>query len=223
MTLRNVSRRALDLTIEPGSADAADIDVESHPRREAPARRARSGRRRGDGAAAAARAGGARMARLRVKMKGGATLQIPWTIVGPAAKQDLIPSARLSSGPSHRRDVDPAVLTVVAGRRRRERRAPAAPAARGARPSTSTAATASSGGSRSSATCSRGATRSGSPAAGRAGRRLPPGRIRAALDADPVGGGASDEEVGSVHDRRESLTVLRLAHRPDGQGIVGAS
>jgi hypothetical protein len=53
---------------------------------------------------------------LRVKVKGGTTLQIPWTIAVPAAKQDLIPSARLSSGSFVPSDVDPAVLTVVAGR-----------------------------------------------------------------------------------------------------------
>ena len=53
---------------------------------------------------------------LRVKVRGGTTLQIPWAIAVPPAKRDLIPVARLSSRTFAPSDVEPAVLTVVAGR-----------------------------------------------------------------------------------------------------------
>ena len=53
---------------------------------------------------------------LRVRVRGGTTLRIPWAIAVPSARQDLIPSARLSSSTFAPSDVEPAVLTVVAGR-----------------------------------------------------------------------------------------------------------
>ena len=53
---------------------------------------------------------------LRVKIRSGATLQVPWTIAVPLPKPDLIPSARLSSKTFEPSDVEPAVLTIVAGR-----------------------------------------------------------------------------------------------------------
>ncbi len=116
LILRNVSRRALDLTLEPGTADAADIVVEVLPQR---ARLKPGASLRVSVAAtvpllprAPAALGGA----LRIKVRGGTTLKIPWAIAVPPAKRDLIPVARLSSRTFVPSDVEPAVLTVVAGR-----------------------------------------------------------------------------------------------------------
>ena len=116
MILRNVSRRALDLTLEPGTADAADIVVEVPPQR---ARLKPGASLRVSVAAtvpllprAPAALGGA----LRIKVRGGTTLKIPWAIAVPPAKRDLIPVARLSSRTFAPSDAEPAVLTVVAGR-----------------------------------------------------------------------------------------------------------
>jgi hypothetical protein len=116
LILRNVSRRALDLTLEPGTADAADIVVEVVPHR---ARLKPGASLRVSVAAtvpllprAPAALGGA----LRIKVRGGTTLKIPWAIAVPPAKRDLIPVARLSSRTFAPSDAEPAVLTVVAGR-----------------------------------------------------------------------------------------------------------
>ena len=49
-------------------------------------------------------------------MRGGTTLKVPWAIAVPLVKRDLIPVARLSSRTFVPSDVEPAVLTVVAGR-----------------------------------------------------------------------------------------------------------
>jgi len=115
-TLRNVSRRTLELTIEPGTADAADIVVDTVPKRA----RLKPGESLPVSVAATVpllpRAPAALGGALRVKVRGGATLQIPWTIAVPSTRRDLIPSARLSSPTFAPSDVDPVVLTVVAGR-----------------------------------------------------------------------------------------------------------
>jgi hypothetical protein len=116
LTLRNVSRRKLDLTLEPGTADAADIVVEVLPH----AATLRPGASLRISVAATVpllpRAPAALGGALRVKVRGGTTLQIPWAIAVPPAKRDLIPVARLSSRTFAPSDVEPAVLTVVAGR-----------------------------------------------------------------------------------------------------------
>jgi len=116
VTLRNVSRRRLDVTIEPGTADAADIAVDVIPR----AARLRPGASLQIAVSAAVpllpRAPAALHGVVRVRIRKGATLQVRWTIAVPLAKRDLIRGAHLSSqvfGPS---DVEPAVLTIVAGR-----------------------------------------------------------------------------------------------------------
>ena len=116
VTLRNISRRALEITIEPGAADAADIVIETTP---SVARLKPGASLRVKVAATLpflprppAALGGA----LRVKIRGGATLQVPWRIVVPLDHPDLIPSAKLSSAVLVPSDVDPTVLTVVAGR-----------------------------------------------------------------------------------------------------------
>ena len=116
VTLRNVSRRLLDVTVEPGTADAADIAVDVIPR----TARLRPGATVQIAVLAAVpllpRAPAALHGVVRVRIRNGANLQVPWTIAVPLAKRDLIRGARLSSqifGPS---DVEPAVLTIVAGR-----------------------------------------------------------------------------------------------------------
>lgn len=116
VTLRNVSRRPLDVTIEPGTADAADIAVDIIPR----AARLRPGASVQIAVSATVpllpRAPAALRGVLRVKIRNGAVLQVPWTIAVPLAGPDLIPSARLSSQAFEPSDVEPAVLTIVAGR-----------------------------------------------------------------------------------------------------------
>ncbi len=116
VTLRNVSRRPLDVSIEPGTADAADIVVDVRPR----VARLRPGASVEITVEATVpllpRAPAALGGALRVKVRNGATLRVPWTIAVPLAKRDLIPSARLSSRNFKPSDVDPAVLTVIAGR-----------------------------------------------------------------------------------------------------------
>ena len=116
VTLRNVSRRALELTIEPGTADAADIEVDVIPRsvklRPGASVEIAVSARVPLLPKAPAALGGA----LRVKIKNGARLLVPWTVAVPLAKRDLIRSARLSSKIFAPSDVEPAVLTVIAGR-----------------------------------------------------------------------------------------------------------
>ncbi len=116
IALRNVSRRRLDVSIEPGTADAADITVETRPT----AARIRPGASLRVVVAATLpllpRAPSALTGALRVKIRGGSTLRIPWTIAVPVPEPDLIPVARLSSRAFEPSDVEPAVLTVVAGR-----------------------------------------------------------------------------------------------------------
>ena len=116
VTLRNVSRRALDVTIQPGTADAADITVDTDPHgAPAPSRCLARGPRRGR-VPFLPRAPSALGGALRVRIRGGSTLQIPWTIAVPLPKPDLIAVARLSSRSFSPSDAEPAVLTVVAGR-----------------------------------------------------------------------------------------------------------
>ena len=116
ITLRNVSRRALDVVIEPGGSDAADITVDTDPA----SARLRPGSSLKVLVAAVVpllpRAPSALDGVLRVKVRGGATLRIPWTIAVPLPKPDLIAVARLSSRSFEPSDAEPAVLTVVAGR-----------------------------------------------------------------------------------------------------------
>ncbi len=116
VTLRNVSTRPLEVTIEPGVADQADIAVGVAP---STARIRPGGTLKVTLSAtmpllprAPAALGGA----IRVKIRSGATLQIPWTIAVPLASATLIRSAVLSDQAFVPSDVEPAVLTVIAGR-----------------------------------------------------------------------------------------------------------
>jgi subtilisin family serine protease len=116
VTLRNVSRRPLEITVEPGTADAADIAVGVIPQ----VARLRPGAFVKITISATVpllpRAPAALGGAIRVKIRNGATLQIPWTIAVPLVTSDLIPSARLSEEVFKPSDVDPPVLTVIAGR-----------------------------------------------------------------------------------------------------------
>lgn len=194
ITLRNVSSRSLDVEIEPGTADAADIVVETRPRA------ARLKPRASLKVSVAAtvpllpRPPSALGGALRVRVRGGSTLQVPWTIAVPLANRDLIPSARLSNSRFAPSDVEPAVLTVVAGRvdgsperpqlqplseltidlYRRDRRLGRLAFVRDVLP-----------GRYSFGITGRGVN----------GRRLPPGEYALRLTATPVGGGETDEET----------------------------
>jgi hypothetical protein len=119
---------------------------------------------------------------------------VPWTIAVPRAKPDLIPSARLSSRVFEPSDIEPAVLTIVAGRvdgsaerpqllpleelsidlYRTDRRVGRLALVRDLLP-----------GRYSFGITGRGVN----------GRRLPPGTYELRLTATPVGGGDPDEEV----------------------------
>ena len=116
MTLRNVTRRRLRITVEPGTADAAEIEVDVVPKL--------ATLRPGASVTVAVsarvpflpRAPAALRGALRVRIRSGATLQVPWTIAVPLANRDLIATARLSNRMFAPSDIEPAVLTVVAGR-----------------------------------------------------------------------------------------------------------
>jgi hypothetical protein len=116
VTLRNVSRRALEITIEPGAADAADIEVVVLPS----VLRLRPGEQADVAVSARVpllpRAPASLDGTLRVKIRNGATVQVPWAIAVPVTGRPLIGVARLSSTSFSPSDADPAVLTVVAGR-----------------------------------------------------------------------------------------------------------
>ena len=194
VTLRNVSRRALDVTIEPGAADQADITVEVLPRRV----RLRPGASVEIAVSARVpllpRAPSSLGGVLRARIRNGATLQVPWTIAVPLATRDLIPRARLSSASFAPSDVEPSVLTVIAGRvdgsaerpqllplelltidlYRRDKRLGRLALVRDLLP-----------GRYSFGITGRGVN----------GRRLPPGVYELRLQAIPVGGGDADEEI----------------------------
>jgi subtilisin family serine protease len=116
VTLRNLSRRALEVAISPGSADAADITVTTLP--------AKARIKPGASVRVVVTATVPLLPRapsslggvLRVRVAGGATLRVPWTIAVPLPQPDLITTARLSSSSLTPSDVEPDVLTIVAGR-----------------------------------------------------------------------------------------------------------
>lgn len=116
ITLRNLSRRSLDVAIDPGTADAADLAVDVSPR----AARLRPGATVQVAVTARVpllpRAPAALRGALAVKIRTGGTLRIPWTIAVPLVNQDLIRNARISSRTFEPSDVEPAVLTVTLGR-----------------------------------------------------------------------------------------------------------
>jgi hypothetical protein len=116
VTLRNVSRRRLDLTIEAGAADQADVELVARPS----ALRLRPGQSTEISLSANVpllpRAPAALDGVLRVLVRHGTTLRVPWSIAIPPIHRPLVTGAKLSSRSFSPSDVDPAVLTVVAGR-----------------------------------------------------------------------------------------------------------
>jgi subtilisin family serine protease len=194
LTLRNVSRRALDLTLETGTADAADIVVEVLPQRA----RVKPGASLQVSVAATVpllpRAPAALGGALRIKVRGGTTLKIPWAIAVPPAKRDLIPVARLSSRTFIPSDAEPAVLTVVAGRvdgtAERPQLLPLEQLAielyRGKKNLGRLALVRD---------LLPGRYSFGITGRGPGGKRLPPGEYSLHLTATPIDGGATDEQV----------------------------
>jgi minor extracellular serine protease Vpr len=194
IALRNVSRRALEITIEPGTADAADITVETRPR----TARVKPGASLTVLVSAAVpllpRAPSSLGGVLRVKVKGGSTLQVPWTIAVPVPKPDLITTARLSSATFTPSDVEPSVLTVVAGRvggtAERPQILPLAELSidllRGDR---------ELGRLASIRDVLPGRYAIGITGRGPRGKRLPPGKYTLRITAIPVGGAAADEQT----------------------------
>ena len=116
ITLRNTSRRVLDIAIGVGTADSADIEVDVVPR----AARLRPGTTVQVAITARVpllpRAPAALRGALAVKVRNGGTLRVPWTITVPLVNLDLIRNAHLSSRVFQPSDVEPAVLTLTLGR-----------------------------------------------------------------------------------------------------------
>ena len=114
--LRNVSRRRLDVVIEPGSADGIDTTVAVVPT----AARLRPGASLEVTVTASVpllpRPPAALGGSIRVRVRSGTTLRIAWVIAVPPANRDLIPFARLSEKAFAPSDIEPSVLTIVAGR-----------------------------------------------------------------------------------------------------------
>jgi minor extracellular serine protease Vpr len=116
ITLRNVSRRALSVEIDPGRFDAADITVSVRPRK----LRLRPGARADVVVAASVpllpKAPAALNGVLRARVAGGSTVRIPWSIAVPVNGRPLLSGVRISRSSFAPSDSDPAVLSVVAGR-----------------------------------------------------------------------------------------------------------
>jgi hypothetical protein len=131
---------------------------------------------------------------LRAKVQGGGLLEIPWTIVVPLPKPELLPVARLSSRAFKPSDDDPAVLTVVAGR----------VVGSAERPQLLPLRLLSLDLVRDDKDVGRlaqlrdvlpGRYSFGITGRGPRGRRLPPGTYALRLTAVPVGGSATDERI----------------------------
>ncbi len=116
VTLRNVSRRPLELTIEPGGADGADIVVSVKPTKAklAPGKSLKVAV--SVSAPLLPEAPSALSGAIRVKVRSGSTLRVQWAIAVPLESRDLITTAQLSSRTFAPSDLEPAVLTIVAGR-----------------------------------------------------------------------------------------------------------
>ena len=116
ITLRNVSSRPLRVQVDPGRVDAADITIEALPR----ALRLRPGKSAEVVVTARVpllpKAPAALNGMLRVRVAGGSTVRVPWSIAVPLNARPLLGRVRISSRSFAPSDVDPAVLTIVAGR-----------------------------------------------------------------------------------------------------------
>jgi subtilisin family serine protease len=194
VTLRNVSRRTLEITAEPGTADAADIAVGVTPR----VVRLRPGRSVKLAISVSVpllpRAPAALGGAIRVKVRNGGTLQIPWTVAVPLSTGDLIPSAKLSEEAFAPSDIEPAVLTVIAGR------VDGSPERPQLLPLAELSIDLYRGGKRLGRLALvrdvlPGRYSFGITGRGITGRHLRPGPYELHLTAVPVGGGTPDEEV----------------------------
>lgn len=116
IALRNVSRRPLEIAIDTEASDAADIDLLALPR----TLRLRPGGRAEIAVSARVpllpRAPAALDGVLRIRVKNGTSVRVPWSVAVPVVGSDLIGGASLSSRTFTPSDADPAVLTVLAGR-----------------------------------------------------------------------------------------------------------
>lgn len=116
ITLRNVSSRSLHVQVDPGRVDAADITIEALPR----ALRLRPGASAEVVVTARVpllpKAPAALNGMLRLRVAGGSTVRVPWSIAVPLNARPLLGRVRISSRSFAPSDVDPAVLTIVAGR-----------------------------------------------------------------------------------------------------------
>ncbi len=116
VTLRNVSRRSLSLTVVSGAKTRAGVTV-----RAAPAKRTlRPGRsvtvRLAATIAARPSAPGVLTGTLRVRIRAGGALRVPWAIAVPVTGRPLLDGIRLSTASFAPSDARPAVLSLVAGR-----------------------------------------------------------------------------------------------------------
>ncbi len=116
ITLRNVSSRLLRIQVDPGRADAADLTIVAVPR----ALRLRPGASAEIVVTASVpllpRAPAALNGTLRIRVAGGSAVRVPWSIAVPVAARPLLGRVRISRRSFTPSDVDPAVLTIVAGR-----------------------------------------------------------------------------------------------------------
>ncbi|MGZ8687224.1 MAG: S8 family serine peptidase [Gaiellaceae bacterium] len=116
ITLRNVSTRSLRVEIDPGRGDAADTTVAAVPR----ALRLRPGASTEVIVTAAVpllpRAPAALNGVLRIRVEGGSTVRVPWSIAVPVTGKRLLGTVRISRRSFVPSDAQPTVLTIVAGR-----------------------------------------------------------------------------------------------------------
>ena len=116
VTLRNVSRRGLSIEIVAGRADQADVTVEVLPRR----LRLRPGAQAAVAVSASVpllpQAPGALTGVLRVRIEGGTTVPVRWSIAVPLTGRRLLGRIRISDRSFTPSDASPSVVTIVAGR-----------------------------------------------------------------------------------------------------------
>ena len=116
LELQNVSRRTLEIEVDPGRAGEADVTVAVAPR----TLRLRPGASAEIAVTAGVpllpKAPAALRGVLRVRIAGGGIVRVPWAIAVPVTGRPLLGAVRLSSRSFSPSDASPAVLTIVAGR-----------------------------------------------------------------------------------------------------------
>ncbi len=116
ITLRNVSTRALRLQLDPGRGDAADTSIDAVPRRLRLQPGAHTDVVVTAGVPLLPRAPAALDGVLRIRVEGGSTVRVPWSIAVPVTGKPLLGAVRISRRSFVPSDREPAVLTIVAGR-----------------------------------------------------------------------------------------------------------